>query len=284
MRLLAALMVATGLLLAACGGGQSGERSRRPEVVTAFYPLEFAAERVASGRANVSNLTPPGVEPHDLELTSGQVREVRRADLLIYVGKGFQPAVQELVPELEGKVVDAFQLGGEVSQDPHVWLDPVLMERIVDLVNEALSDIDRRNESRYARNAEELVDELRSLDDTYQNGLSRCDRRQFVTSHEAFGYLASRFNLEQIGIAGIDPEQEPSAQRLREVADLVRRRGITTIFFETLVPAAVAETVARETGVTTARLDPIESVPERGDYFTAMRSNLAELRKALNCS
>jgi zinc transport system substrate-binding protein len=105
-----------------------------------------------------------------------------------------------------------------------------------------------------------------------------------VTSHDAFGYLAARFNLEQIGISGIDPEQEPSARRLREVADLVRRRGITTIFFETLLPADLAETVARETGATTARLDPIESVPEGGDYLSAMRANLRELRKALNCT
>jgi zinc transport system substrate-binding protein len=113
--------------------------------------------------------------------------------------------------------------------------------------------------------------------------LSRCDRREFVTSHEAFGYLANRFNLEQVGISGIDPEQEPSAQRLKEVSNLVRSKGITTIFFESLLPPDLAETVARETGATTAQLDPIESPPEGGDYLSAMRSNLAELRKALNC-
>ncbi len=279
-----ALVVAAGFLLAACDGGQEGERRRRPQVVTALYPLEFAAERVARGRADIASLTPAGVEPHDLELTSGQVREIREADLLVYLGKGFQPAVQELVPEVEAKVVDALDLVGPVSQDPHVWLDPVLMEEIVNLVKDALSDIDSRNQSRYARNAEELIDELRTVDDSYQNGLSRCQRRQFVTSHEAFGYLAARFNLEQIAISGIDPEQEPSARRLREVADLVRRGRITTIFFETLLPADLAETVARETGATTAKLDPIESAPERGDYLVAMRSNLVELRKALNCA
>ncbi|MEX2552745.1 MAG: metal ABC transporter substrate-binding protein, partial [Actinomycetota bacterium] len=214
---------------------------------------------------------------------SGQVRQIRDADLLIYIGKGFQPAVEALVPELEGKALDVLQLGGPSQNDPHLWLDPVLMVAITNSVATTLSEIDERNKSTYQRNAEDLVAELNVLDDSFQNGLSRCDRRDFVTSHDAFGYLAARFNLEQIGISGIDPEQEPSARRLKEVGDLVKRRGITTIFFESLLPPDLAETVARETGVTTAQLDPIESPPERGDYISAMRSNLEELREALNC-
>jgi len=279
-----ALLFVLALALVACGdGGGDDGAPPKPEVVTAFYPLEFVATRVAGSRAEVANLTPAGVEPHDLELTSGQVRQIRDADLLIYIGKGFQPAVEALVPELEGKAFDVLQLGGPAQDDPHLWLDPVLMVAITNSVATTLSDIDERNKSAYERNAEDLVAELNVVDDSFQNGLSRCDRRDFVTSHDAFGYLAARFNLEQISISGIDPEQEPSARRLEEVGDLVKSRGITTIFFESLLPPDLAETVARETGAVTAQLDPIESPPEGGDYISAMRSNLEELREALNC-
>jgi zinc transport system substrate-binding protein len=272
------------MTLGACGGGgEKGGEASKPKAVTAFYPLEFVAKRVAAKKAEISNLTPAGVEPHDLDLTSGQIRRVKDADLLIYLGKGFQPAVEAVLPEFEGKALDALQLGGSRSSDPHVWLDPVLMVQITNSVADTFSEIDKRNKSMYKKNAEELVGELNTLDDSYQNGLSRCERRELVTSHEAFGYLAARFNLEQVGISGIDPDQEPSAQRLKEVSDLVKKKGITTIFFENLLPPDLAETVARETGATTAQLDPIESAPEGGDYLSAMRSNLAELRKALNC-
>lgn len=278
-----ALLLALALALVACGDGGDDGAPPKTKVMTAFYPLEFVATRVAGTRAEVSNLTPAGVEPHDLELTSGQVRQIRDADLLLYIGKGFQPAVEALVPELEGRALDVLQLGGPAQDDPHLWLDPLLMVAITNSVATTLSEIDERNQSTYERNAEDLVAELNALDDSFQNGLTRCDRRDFVTSHDAFGYLAARFNLEQIGISGIDPEQEPSARRLKEVGDLVKRRGITTIFFESLLPPDLAETVARETGATTAQLDPIESPPEGGDYISAMRSNLEELREALNC-
>ena len=272
------------ITLGACGeGGEQGREPPKPKAVTAFYPLEFVAKRVAGDKADISNLTPAGVEPHDLELTSRQVRQIRDADLLIYLGQGFQPAVDAVVLEFEGKTLDALQLGGADSSDPHVWLDPVLMVQIANSVADTFSEIDERNKAMYEKNAEELVQELNTVDDSFQNGLSRCIRREFVTSHEAFGYLAARFNLEQVGISGIDPEQEPSAQRLKEVSDLVKSKGISTIFFESLLPSDLAETVARETGATTAQLDPIESPPEGGDYLSAMRSNLAELRKALNC-
>jgi zinc transport system substrate-binding protein len=284
MRRLTLLLLIVMLALTACGeGGEEEEERRRPRVVAAFYPLEFIARQVAGGRADITNLTPAGVEPHDLELTSGQVRRIREADLLIYVGGGFQTAVEEVVPQMEGRALDTLQIAPSNRADPHIWLDPVLMEEVTNSVRDALSEIDGRSQSRYTAGAVELIGELRALDDSFQNGLALCQRREFVTSHSAFGYLASRFNLEQIAVSGIDPEQEPSPRRLQEVADLVESRRITTIFFESRVPSDVAETIARETGATTAKLDPIESAPDQGDYFGAMRANLVELRKALSC-
>lgn len=283
-KLLLAVLSFSLLVLSACGGdGDAGDDSRR-SVVTAFYPLTYIASNVAGDEADVSSVTPAGVEPHDIELTAAQVRRISDADLLIYIGQGFQPAVDKLVPEVANTLdVLTVRPPGARAEDPHIWLDPILMVGITDTVADALSKIDPSNTKAYRKNADELIAKINDLDDDFSNGLSRCDRRTFVTTHESFGYLADRFNLEQVGIAGLDPDQEPSARRLDEVAEIVREKNVNTIFFETLLPEDLAETVAGETGAKTAVLDPLESPPRTGDYITAMRANLRALRTALSC-
>jgi zinc transport system substrate-binding protein len=273
---------AAGLaLLAACGSSSSA--AKQVDVVAAFYPLAFAAE--GPGIA-VHNLTPTGAEPHDIELTPKEVADLQRADVVLYLSHDFQPAVQQAVKGASGKRVDVLAdvklrngVGDEKGEaDPHVWLDPVLYARIV-----------RRVGSAIGRPRDALARRVLALDRDYRAGLAKCARRDFVTSHAAFGYLAARYGLKQIPITGIDPESEPSPKRLAELAKLVRRQHITTVFFERLVSPKIAETVAREAGAKTAVLDPIEGLTNdaasRGEtYLTLMRRNLANLRKALNCT
>ncbi len=268
-------------LVACDGDGDEEDRSRR-SVVAAFYPLVFVTQYVAGNEADVASVTPAGVEPHDIELTAAQVRAITEADLVVYIGGDFQPALDKLLPEVQNKL-DVLAGGASRPSDPHIWLDPVLMVAITQELTEQLARVDPGNARFYRNNAENLTARLNELDDDFQQGLSRCTRREIVTSHEAFGYLADRYNLEQIGIAGIDPDQEPSARKLDEVSTLVRERGVTTIFFESLLPEDLAETVAGETGATTAMLDPLESPPAAGDYLSAMGGNLEALRSALGC-
>lgn len=296
------------LLMSACATSSTPSGNESPDsvlVVTAFYPLRFVAERIAGEHADIASLTPAGVEPHDLELTARQITTLLQADLLLYVGQGFQPAVEGLVGQVEGETIDVLagielidggehveESGGEPHDegsqegefDPHVWLDPTRMAQIAGQVEEHLSMIDPDNAADFKQNAGRLVGELETLDAEFRSGLEQCERREIVTSHRAFGYLIARYDLEQHGISGLDPESEPSPQRLAEVAELVRQEGVTTIFFETQLPADLAETVARETGTTTAVLDPLESPPQSGDYLSAMRANLTELRTALGCT
>jgi zinc transport system substrate-binding protein len=283
-RVALALLTLLVCLTSACGGdGDDADDSRR-SVVTAFYPLTYIASNVAGEDADVSSITPAGVEPHDIELTAAQVRRVSDADLLVYIGQGFQPAVDELVPEVANTLdVLTVRPPGARARDPHIWLDPILMVGITDTVADGLAKVDPGNARTYRKNADDLIARINDLDDDFSNGLSRCDRRTFVTTHESFGYLADRFNLEQVGIAGIDPDQEPSARRLDEVAEVVRDKKVNTIFFETLLPEDLADTVAGETGAKTAVLDPLESPPASGDYISAMRANLTALRTAMGC-
>ena len=283
LRLIAALL-AVGAL-GACGGndGASGRRS----VLASFYPLEYAAKVVGNGDVEVTNLTPPGAEPHDLELTPRDVARVHDAEVVLYLDAGFQPAVDDAVEEAGGEVVDLLDglqlrdaVGGETVSDPHVWLDPTLYARVVERLGGVLDSPER---------AQALASKLRALDATFRTGLESCKRRELVTSHAAFGYLAARYGLEQIPLTGVTPEAEPTPRRLEEAVRRVRETGATTIFFETLVSPRVAETVARETGARTAVLNPIEGLTQeqaaRGDdYFTLMRANLRALRQALGCS
>lgn len=288
-------ILAAVVLGAACAGADgTAPAGGRLEVVAGFYPLAEAAVRVGGDAVEVANLTPAGTEPHDLELTSRQRDRLEDADLVLYLGQGFQPAVEEAAAKA-GAAVDLLAdlplVEGEEDEeglDPHVWLDPELMIRLVDGVERALARLDPGRAGAFAERAGAYRSELRALADDYRSGLAACQRRVLVTSHTAFGYLARRHGLEQEALAGISPESEPSPARLSEVVDLIEAKGVTTVFTETLVPPRVAEALAREAGVEVAVLNPLEGLTEeeasRGEtYVSVMRENLAVLGRGLDC-
>jgi zinc transport system substrate-binding protein len=299
----AALSCAVALAVSACGGSDAAEPVEKPSVVAAFYPYEFLAQRIGGDAVTVEGLTKPNTEPHDLELTPRQVASIGAADLVIHHG-GFQPAVDEAVAqEAKDQAIDVatlvpLQAGpdeheGEAGEehaedhgkDPHVWLDPSRYGVIGKAIGEALADVDAAHAADYRSRAAALATELTALDEEFSSGLSFCKRRTIVTSHEAFGYLASRYDLEQIGISGLSPEAEPSPARVAKVGKEVRRHGVTTVFFERLVSPKAAKTLADDAGAGAGLLDPVEGVadPAKDDYFSVMRANLAALQKALSC-
>jgi zinc transport system substrate-binding protein len=286
----AGVTLVCALALPGCGADSAQGEGGRPAVVAAFYPLAWAAERVGGEFISVENLTSSGVEPHDLELSVDQIRNLSEADLVVYVGEGFQPAVEDaLSGSDDSRRLDVLgargleTLEGEGQKaDPHVWLDPVNMQAIVDALTRRLTELDPGNRPTYEANAEQVNSQLAALAEDFDESLSGCNSRDIVTSHDAFGYLAARYDLNQIGISGIDPEAEPSPARLAEVARFVQENDVSTIFFEELVSPEVAETIASETGARTAMLSPLESEPESGDYVSAMESNLAGLTEPLD--
>jgi zinc transport system substrate-binding protein len=306
--------LAATLALSACssGGGSGGSGDGDGVAVLAsFYPLQFVVQQVGGDLVDVDSLTPPGAEPHDLELSPAQVDQVGRADLVVYLSD-FQAAVDDAVDaNPPAHVVDAAQDTelhaaehaedgehtedgeehaeddghGHGSLDPHFWLDPTRLPPVAEDVAAQLSEIDPDNADTYAANADAFTQAMTDLDTRYSEGLATCDSRTIVTTHEAFSYLAERYDLEQVGISGIDPEGEPSPARLAEVGDLVRDEGVSTIFFETLASPKVAQTLADELGVETAVLDPLEGLTDDSqDYVSVAEDNLATLRTALGCA
>lgn len=263
------------MVLALSGCGSAEREDDRAKVVAAFYPLAWAAERVGGDSVDVTNLTQAGAEPHDVELSPRDVEAIRDADLVVYAGSGFQPAVEDAVGDRHGPSLDV----AEGDRDPHVWLDPVRFGSIAEEIGRALER---------AEPAGELTADLRRLDGEYRRGLARCERRTLVTTHAAFGHLAARYRLKQLSLTGTTPEAEPGPRELERLIDDVRESQATTVFAEPLVSDRLAETVAREARVEVAVLDPIEGLSQERldageDYLSVMRDNLVALRTALGC-
>ena len=299
LRAVCALLVIS-TVLAACASGASKPPSSGIAIVASFYPLAEAAQQVGGSLVSVGNLTAPGVEPHDLELTPHQIAAIDTADVVLYLGGGFQPAVEDALGDASGVAIDATaslrslpvpsgEPDASLTADPHVWLDPTLYRQIVDGVRSALDQADPQHAETFDANAMAYDERLQALDGDFRSGLAHCQRTVIVTSHAAFGYLSARYGLTQEPISGLSPEAEPTAKRLADLAALVQRRGVTTIFTEELVSPKVAETLASETGVSTAVLNPLESLtPDEAaagaDYVSVMHDNLATLRTALGCT
>jgi zinc transport system substrate-binding protein len=293
-RLLA--LCAVPVLLAAGCGTDEAAAGDGPQVVAGFYPLAWTAERVGGDLVDVTSLTPPGAEAHDLELAPQDVGAIADADLLVHL-QGFQPAVDDaagseaadsawdagtaadLVPVEDGS--------GDGGKDPHFWLDPARLADVGDALAGKLAEIDPEHAGTYEQNAADLRADLEALDGEISDALADCAVDTLVTAHEAFGYLAERYGFTVAGISGISPSQEPDPAAIAEIADLVDQRGVTTVYTETLVDPAVAETVADEAGVRTAVLDPLEGLADSSagdDYLDVMRANADTLRDGQSCS
>ena len=307
-RPLLAIGVAVAAVLAGCGSEDAGSSgSGALPVAASFYPLQWATQQIGGDLVDVTSLTPPGAEPHDLELTPKQVAGLADADLVVYA-QGFQPAVDEAVAQVApdagfdvAPVADlTIAATGEVhdhagdehadedpaTMDPHFWLDPVRFADVARAIGDRLAATDPAHAAEYAAGTERLTGELAALDEEFASGLADCAQTTLVTSHTAFAYLAQRYGLEQVGIAGVNPDVEPDAAALKRISDLVEEEGVTTIYTETLASPALAETVARETGATTAVLDPLGGLTDTAagsDYLEVMRSNLATLEEGQQC-
>jgi zinc transport system substrate-binding protein len=289
--------------LVACGGDDGSPAADGPLTVEAsFYPLAWITEQVGGDHVAVRSLTKAGAEPHDLELTPKDVAGVLDADLVVYL-RGFQPSVDEAAEQVDaahrfdaaraGARLDLTASGAEEGAggaggvDPHFWLDPTRLSAVGTALAQRLAEADPDHAADFVAGGQRLAARLSDLDRSLQQGLANCTSTDIVTSHSAFGYLARRYGLRQVGITGLSPEAEPSPRDLASVTSFVREHHVGTIFFEALVSPAVARTVADETGATTAVLDPIEGITTASqgqDYLEVMASDLAALRTALGCS
>ena len=312
-----ALLLSSGCAAFTDDSGSSADKSGKVQVAAAFYPLEYVAERVGGDHAEVTGLTKPGVEPHDLELSINQTAALQSADVIL-TEHGFQPAVDDAVKQdVKGAVVDveksvelrhgeedAHAHEGEEAHadehadehtdeeehdhgelDPHFWHDPLLLAQYAEDVRDALSKADPDHAQAYETNAKALTEDLTKLDGEFKTGLATCKIKDVVVSHDAFAYLG-KYGLEFESIAGLTPDAEPNPAQLADIGEHAREHDVTTIFSERLVSAALADTLAGDLGLKTAVLDPIEGLSkdtQKEDYLSLMRQNLDALKAANGC-
>ncbi|MEE1739151.1 metal ABC transporter substrate-binding protein [Streptomyces sp. BE147] len=314
----------TALSACSASDAADGSNDGKLKVTASFYPMQFLAERIGGEHVAVTSLTKPGVEPHDLELTPRQIGSISDSDYVLYLKgiqpavddaikqsgvKNTVDAATLTTLENHGAQVsghdhegeeehghegeeahgeheegDGHNHGEEGGADPHIWLDPVKYAEVAKGVGKSLQKADPDHAADYARNTTALVDELGALNTAFETGLKNTATKTFITTHSAFGYLAERYGLTQEGIAGVDPEAEPSPARIQEIHTVAGKSGATTVFFETLASDRTAKTLAKDTGLKTGVLDPLEGITGKSkgaDYTEVMESNLAALQKAL---
>jgi zinc transport system substrate-binding protein len=291
-------MVVAALALAAVLTACRPVTSNQDTVVTSFYPLQFIADYVAGRYNDVVDLVPPGVEPHEYELTVRQVAQVDEARVGFYE-KGMAPSIDQAMandaPSHALDVTTVVPLHAPApgyneetanNRDPHFWQDPTLMETATDAFARTMADADPRHAAYYRSRAASLDKKLAALDRAYASTLRTCRIRTLVVSHDAFEYMGRRYDMDIEPIAGLEPDAEPSLQRIQQLHDLIQERHITTVFYETLATPALAQSLAGDLGIKTAVLDPIEGLTSsdpHATYLTLMRQNLRAIAKASEC-
>jgi len=268
------------------------EKTDKIQVVASFYPLYYFAQQVGGEKAEVENLVPYGVEPHEYEPTPQDMVSLENSELVVLNGKGFEPWQDRVFQNINSKntllVAVGEGLASAEGEDPHVWLSPVLAGLMVGKIADGFSWVDPQNTDYYQSNAREAKERLNALDKLYRQGLAECEQKEFIVSHAAFGYLAAAYGLVQLPLAGLSPDQEVSPRQLYELIELARRNRVKYVFVESLANPKLVETVAGELHAQILTLNPLEGLSREEtaqgrDYFTEMEKNLENLKTALSC-
>lgn len=300
------ILVSMMIMLIFTGCGNSGQQQSsttakaKVKVIATVYPVYEFAKQIGGDKVEVEMLVPPGAEPHDWEPKAKDLAKIKSAKLFLYHGAGLEPWSNKLlsrevlgdVPALEAAqgirlIEDEGRGEDQHGSDPHIWLDPVLAQQEVNNIAAALAQVDPGNKEYYQVNAQKYNAELANLDNEYREVLANISRRDIVTSHNAFGYLAQRYNLYQKAIMGLSPDAEPTPEKMAQVVKFCREHFVKYIFFETLVSPKLAQTIAQETGAQILVLNPIEGLAAEDmkagkNYVSLMRENLTNLKKSLS--
>lgn len=293
--IMGAALIVMGAAMVGCGSEAPKEAAKLP-VVTTIFPVYDVAKQVGGDKVNVSLLIPPGAEPHDWEPSAGDLKAIGTAKVFLYSGAGLEPTEKLLTKDVL-KDAKAYELSKGLELlaleedhdgvDPHVWLDPMNMMKEVDMVVSAFSEVDPANKDYYHKNGEAYKEKLKQLDASYSAFFQKLEHKELVVSHEAFGYLAHRYGLEQVGIMGVAPDAEPTPERMAEIVEFIREHDVKAIFSEVLVSPKLAEAISKETGVKVFVLNPSEGLTKEQEkqgltYLDIMEENLKTLKEALH--
>ncbi len=258
-------------------------------VVATFYPVAEFARQVGGPYVNVLTLVAPGSEPHEYEPTPQDMARIRESDGFLFLGV-LDSWVMKILPDFQKAHVPTLDIASVVDGnfDPHIWLDPILVQKEVFAIRDFFVKIDVLHAAAYRANADRYVSLLQKLDEQYRTELASCDIQEVIVAHDAFSYLASQYHLKFLPIVGVSPEGESSAQKLATLTKIARERNIRFIYFESSASRKLSDTLASEVGAQTLVLNPLEtlSIPDMAagkDYISVMKENLHNLKRAYVC-
>jgi zinc transport system substrate-binding protein len=314
------LAIVAILLVAGCTNNVKQDSNDKISVVTTLFPLYEFAKEVGGNKVEVTLLLPPGAEAHTFEPKPSDIQKINNADVFLYIGAGMEPWAHDIVEGSNNKDLLIIDASSKVSlikseehdeheheaekheheeeheeehqhgeYDPHIWLDFENDKKIVDAIAQTFSEKDPKNKEIYMKNAQEYNSKLSSLNQKYSAGLTNCKQNEFISGgHNAFAYLAHKYNLESISAFGISPDSEPTPQKIKEIVDLTKEHGIKYIYFEKLVNPKMAETIAEEADAKTLVLNPAhnllkEQFQQGVTFISLMEENLQNLKIGLEC-
>ena len=282
--------------------GNKKDNDARPVIAASFYPIAEIVQRVAGNEVQLLQLTPAGKEPHETDISAQQLVELSKADVVFYLGNGFQPNVEKAIKSLPTSVkaidlldsVDLIRVSGfddtnRYGNDPHVWLDPNNMSEMAITVAAEISKVPALTTTTpLTEGLTTYATELQQVGTLIDSTFKKCERRELVTSHDAFKYFAIRANLNPIPINGVDPEEEPSAKYLEQIAQVTKDGSVTTVFYEKTLPRAFADTLAKMIGAKVDSIDAVETISEKdlaagANYISIMKTNIAKIAAGLGC-
>lgn len=311
------LIVMILLLVTGCSDNKQINETEKNDgkikVSTSTYPMYYIAKEIGKDNIDLNILVPMGVDPHEYELSLKETKKLEDTDLLLYNGSGLEHWGEKISDNLKEKnksVINASEYvellkvedndheasddNGEEDhddhvhgeKDPHIWLDPINMDKVAKAFSEELKKLDEKNSDIYEANYKELSEKLKNLDDKYSEALKNKKDNTILVSHRAFAYLAHRYNLNQIAVTGISPHSEPSPKSISKLIDMTRDKNIKHIFFEVLSSPKSVEMIAEEAKLEVLILNPIGGITKEQfesdvDYIDLMEENLENLKKAL---
>ncbi len=291
------------IILCSCVATGVSAASTKVNTAASFYPLAHFAEHVAGEYADVTSTMPPGSDPHEYEPTPRDIKKIYEASIFLFNGAGVDPWAErlhndlvkqgtttiEMIKHFSAKELSASLGVHDNSQtDPHIWLDPILAIKEVEIIRDTFIKADPSREKHYRDNSTSYINKLNGLHRRYEDGLKSCRIRDIIVSHNAFGYLSARYNLNVHPITGISPEEEPSPRKMVALSKLALQKNITHILFEPMGSRKLANTIAMEVSADTLPLNPLggltgEDMRKGRTYISVMEDNLHNLRTAMGC-
>ncbi|MGE7980804.1 metal ABC transporter solute-binding protein, Zn/Mn family [Solibacillus sp. NPDC093137] len=313
------------LLLAACNTddtkkdtSESQQNKDALSVYTTVYPLQYFTEQIGGEFVDVSSIYPAGANEHSFEPTQKDMMALADADLFFYIGLGLEGFVENAQKTLANEDVKLVATAANVTEDQlhistghthaeheehddhghgeehaheehdaHVWLSPVISQQLALTIKDELVAALPEHEAIFNSNYEQLVTDLATLHSDFEAMAAATTKKTFFVSHAAFGYIAGHYGFNQVPVAGLNSQSEPSQKELTAIVDLANKEEIQYIFFEQNVSSKLTEIIQKEVNAETLTLHNLsvltkEDIQNNEDYFTLMRKNMDVLKQALS--